>query len=88
MKGVISQVMGPVVDVDFNDYLPKINEAIEVFFEVEGKKHKLILEVAAHLGDNRVRTIAMDMSEGLTRGLGGKTLCGTNCLPGCEKILS
>ncbi|RKV88938.1 MAG: F0F1 ATP synthase subunit beta, partial [Campylobacter sp.] len=56
MKGVISQVMGPVVDVDFNDYLPKINEAIEVFFEVEGKKHKLILEVAAHLGDNRVRT--------------------------------
>ena len=62
MKGIISQVMGPVVDVDFADYLPKINEAIEVKFEVEGKQNKLILEVAAHLGDNCVRTIAMNMS--------------------------
>ena len=74
MNGLISQVMGPVVDVDFNGYLPKINEAIEVNFDVEGKKQKLILEVAAHLGDNRVRTIAMDMSEGLTRGLEVKAL--------------
>ena len=87
MKGVISQVMGPVVDVDFNDYLPKINEAIEVFFEVEGKKHKLILEVAAHLGDNRVRTIAMDMSEGLTRGLEAKTLGAPISVPVGEKVL-
>ena len=87
MKGVISQVMGPVVDVDFNDYLPKINEAIEVFFEVEGKKHKLILEVAAHLGDNRVRTIAMDMSEGLTRGLEAKALGAPIGVPVGEKVL-
>ncbi|WP_459822713.1 F0F1 ATP synthase subunit beta [Campylobacter concisus] len=87
MKGVISQVMGPVVDVDFNDYLPKINEAIEVLFEVEGKKHKLILEVAAHLGDNRVRTIAMDMSEGLTRGLEAKALGTPISVPVGEKVL-
>ncbi|WP_103620722.1 F0F1 ATP synthase subunit beta [Campylobacter concisus] len=87
MKGVISQVMGPVVDVDFNDYLPKINEAIEVFFEVEDKKHKLILEVAAHLGDNRVRTIAMDMSEGLTRGLETKALGAPISVPVGEKVL-
>ena len=87
MKGVISQVMGPVVDVDFNDYLPKINEAIEVFFKVEGKKHKLILEVAAHLGDNRVRTIAMDMSEGLTRGLEAKALGAPISVPVGEKVL-
>ena len=87
MKGVISQVMGPVVDVDFNDYLPKINEAIEVFFEVEGKKHKLILEVAAHLGDNRVRAIAMDMSEGLTRGLEAKALGAPISVPVSEKVL-
>lgn len=87
MKGVISQVMGPVVDVDFNDYLPKINEAIEVFFDVEGKKHKLILEVAAHLGDNRVRTIAMDMSEGLTRGLEAKALGAPISVPVGEKVL-
>jgi len=69
MNGVISQIMGPVVDVDFDGYLPQINEAIEVNYEVEGVATKLVLEVAAHLGDNRVRTIAMDMSEGLTRGV-------------------
>ncbi|MGG7047589.1 MULTISPECIES: F0F1 ATP synthase subunit beta [unclassified Campylobacter] len=87
MKGIISQVMGPVVDVDFNDYLPKINEAIEVFFEVEGKKNKLVLEVAAHLGDNRVRTIAMDMSEGLTRGLTATALGAPISVPVGEKVL-
>ncbi|HIO90643.1 MAG TPA: F0F1 ATP synthase subunit beta, partial [Campylobacterales bacterium] len=68
MEGVISQVIGPVVDVDFEDYLPEINEALEVNYEVEGVATKLILEVAAHVGDSRVRTIAMDMSEGLVRG--------------------
>ncbi len=69
MKGKISQVIGPVVDVDFDGYLPEINEAIEVNYVVEGTEQKLILEVAAHVGNSRVRTIAMDMSEGLVRGL-------------------
>ncbi|AQW83233.1 F0F1 ATP synthase subunit beta [Campylobacter pinnipediorum] len=87
MKGIISQVMGPVVDVDFNDYLPKINEAIEVFFDIEGKKNRLVLEVAAHLGDNRVRTIAMDMSEGLTRGLEATALGTPISIPVGEKVL-
>ncbi len=68
-KGNIIQVMGPVVDVDFEDYLPAINEALEMPLEVEGKKIRLVLEVAAHLGDNRVRTIAMDMTDGLVRGM-------------------
>lgn len=68
MQGKITQVMGPVVDVEFSSYLPMINEAIDVNFSIEGKAHSLVLEVAAHLGDNRVRTIAMDMTEGLTRG--------------------
>ena len=87
MKGIISQVMGPVVDVDFADYLPKINEALEVNFEVEGKQNRLILEVAAHLGDNRVRTIAMDMSEGLTRGLEATALGAPISVPVGEKVL-
>ena len=87
MNGLISQVMGPVVDVDFNGYLPKINEAIEVNYEVEGKKQKLILEVAAHLGDNRVRTIAMDMSEGLTRGIEVKALGNPIQVPVGEEVL-
>ncbi len=68
-KGTIIQVMGPVVDVDFEDYLPAINEALEMMLEVEDKKIKLVLEVAAHLGDHRVRTIAMDMTDGLVRGM-------------------
>ena len=68
MQGKITQVMGPVVDVEFSSYLPMINEAIDVVFNIEGKENKLVLEVASHLGDNRVRTIAMDMTEGLTRG--------------------
>lgn len=87
MKGIISQVMGPVVDVDFKDYLPKINEAIEVKFDVEGTHRRLILEVAAHLGDNRVRTIAMDMSDGLRRGLEAVALGTPITVPVGEKVL-
>jgi len=87
MNGVISQITGPVVDVDFDSYLPKINEAIEVKYEVEGVEHKLILEVAAHLGDNRVRTIAMDMSEGLTRGVVAKALGTSIQVPVGEEVL-
>lgn len=87
MKGIISQVMGPVVDVDFKDYLPKINEAIEVKFDVEGSHRRLILEVAAHLGDNRVRTIAMDMSDGLRRGLEATALGAPITVPVGEKVL-
>ncbi len=69
MTGKIAQVIGPVVDVDFEDYLPAINEALEVKYTLEGKETRLVLEVASHIGDNRVRTIAMDMSEGLVRGM-------------------
>ena len=87
MQGFISQVLGPVVDVDFNDYLPQINEAIVVNFESEGKKHKLVLEVAAHLGDNRVRTTAMDMTDGLVRGLKAEALGAPISVPVGEKVL-
>lgn len=68
MEGKITQVIGPVVDVDFDSYLPAINEALDVNYKVENEEKKLVLEVAAHLGDGRVRAIAMDMTEGLTRG--------------------
>ncbi|MDU7693521.1 MAG: F0F1 ATP synthase subunit beta [Helicobacter sp.] len=60
--GKITQIIGPVVDVDFEDYKPAINEAIDVLDK------DLVLEVAAHIGDNRFRTIAMDITEGLQRG--------------------
>lgn len=66
--GKITQVMGPVVDVEFDNYLPEINEALDVQYKFDTEIKQLVLEVAAHLGDNVVRTIAMDMTEGLTRG--------------------
>ena len=87
MKGNITQIIGPVVDVDFVDYLPSINEAIEVKYEVEGKSKRLILEVAAHLGDKRVRTIAMDTTDGLKRNLEVNALKGPISVPVGEKVL-
>ncbi len=67
MEGKIIQVLGPVVDVEFESYLPAIFEALDINFEVNGAQKALVLEVAAHLGGNRVRAIAMDMTEGLVR---------------------
>ncbi|MBN8919996.1 MAG: F0F1 ATP synthase subunit beta, partial [Rhizobiales bacterium] len=62
--GHITQVIGAVVDVQFDEHLPAILNAIET--ENQGKS--LVLEVAQHLGENTVRTIAMDSTEGLVRG--------------------
>ncbi|RVZ85073.1 F0F1 ATP synthase subunit beta [Helicobacter pylori] len=67
MEGKIIQVLGPVVDMEFESYLPAIFEALDINFEVNGVQKSLVLEVAAHLGGNRVRAIAMDMTEGLVR---------------------
>ncbi|WP_164869484.1 F0F1 ATP synthase subunit beta [Helicobacter pylori] len=67
MEGKIIQVLGPVVDMEFESYLPAIFEALDINFEVNGVQKALVLEVAAHLGGNRVRAIAMDMTEGLVR---------------------
>ncbi|MGI9439901.1 MAG: F0F1 ATP synthase subunit beta [Parvibaculales bacterium] len=63
-KGKVSQIIGAVVDVHFDTELPEILNALEV--DNDGKK--LVLEVAQHLGENNVRTIAMDSTEGLVRG--------------------
>lgn len=63
-KGKISQVIGAVVDVEFEGALPNILNALET--TNNGKR--LVLEVAQHLGENSVRTIAMDATEGLVRG--------------------
>jgi len=62
--GHITQVMGAVVDVQFGDHLPPILNALEC----ENQGDRLILEVAQHLGEATVRTIAMDSTEGLVRG--------------------
>ena len=64
MKGKIIQVIGPVVDVEFEGSVPAIYNAIEV---TNGDK-KLVLEVASHLGGGRVKCVAMGPTEGLKRG--------------------
>ena len=87
MIGKIAQVIGPVVDVDFEGYLPTINEAIDVNVNVEGSEFRLVLEVAAHLGNGRVRTIAMDMSEGLVRGMEAKATGAPIKVPVGEEVL-
>ena len=63
-NGKITQIIGAVVDVSFENELPEIYTALEV----NNSGNKLILEVAQHLGENSVRTIAMDATEGLKRG--------------------
>jgi len=62
--GRVSQVIGAVVDVTFDGHLPAILNALETF----NNGQRLVLEVAQHLGENAVRTIAMDTTEGLVRG--------------------
>ncbi|MEM7044935.1 MAG: F0F1 ATP synthase subunit beta, partial [Pseudomonadota bacterium] len=62
--GKVSQVMGAVVDVQFDGHLPEILNALHT----ENQGNRLVLEVAQHLGEQTVRTIAMDGTEGLTRG--------------------
>ncbi len=62
--GRITQVIGAVVDVQFPDQLPEILNALET----QNHGNRLVLEVAQHLGESTVRTIAMDSSEGLVRG--------------------
>ena len=69
--GNIVQVIGPVVDVEFggNSKVPRIYNALEIEYEVNGNPTKLTLEVQQHLSDSWVRTIAMSSTEGLKRGM-------------------
>ncbi|MBN2163064.1 MAG: F0F1 ATP synthase subunit beta [Pontiellaceae bacterium] len=70
-QGKVVQVIGPVVDVEFEDVasLPTIFDALEIEPAEGGLKEKLILEVQQHIGGNWVRTIAMGAAEGLQRGM-------------------
>jgi F-type H+/Na+-transporting ATPase subunit beta len=79
--GRITQVIGPVVDVNFageNAKLPNILDALEVIKE---NGQRIVLEVQQHLGEDRVRTIAMDSTEGLTRGAQVNDLGGPITMP-------
>jgi F-type H+-transporting ATPase subunit beta len=67
-KGKVAQIIGPVVDVSFEglDDIPKIYDALEV---TRPDGQVVVLECQQHLGEDRVRTVAMDSTEGLMRGM-------------------
>ncbi len=71
IKGKILQIIGPVVDIEFEEgLLPKIYNSVRIPRKnIEGKEENLIVEVQQHLGEDRVRTVAMDSTDGLVRGM-------------------
>lgn len=88
-NGHISQVIGPVVDVYFETsdpamMLPKINEALEV--ERPDGGHPLVLEVKQHIGEDTVRTVAMDSTDGLKRGLEVRVTGAPIAMPVGEQV--
>ena len=68
-RGKVVQVMGPVIDVEFDHELPEINHALRIDETTNDLTIKLTLEVSLHLGNNVVRTIAMDSTDGVRRGM-------------------
>jgi F-type H+-transporting ATPase subunit beta len=87
--GTIVQVIGPVVDVDFSEAseLPKIYDALQIDFDVNGVATKLTLEVQQHLGENWVRAIAMSSTEGLKRGMSVLNTAAPISVPVGEGVL-
>jgi F-type H+-transporting ATPase subunit beta len=87
--GTIVQVIGPVVDVDFSKsgVIPKLYEALEIRYEVNGVQTRLVLEVQQHLGDQWVRSIAMSSTEGLRRGMSVDALGSPITVPVGEGVL-
>ena len=69
-KGRVVQIIGPVIDVEFDDeQLPPIHNALRIESEESGMKLDVTVEVQQHLGENRVRCVAMEPTEGMTRGM-------------------
>lgn len=81
--GVIKQIVGPIVDVYFEDHLPAIKDALVV----KTADGKLVLEVAQHLGLSRVRAIAMDTTDGLARGAEAEDTGAPISVPVGEQVL-
>ena len=86
--GKVVQVTGPVVDIAFDQgHLPEILNAIRIETQEEGGAGHLICEVAQHLGENRVRTIAMSGTDGLYRGMAAVDTEGQITVPVGEGVL-
>jgi F-type H+-transporting ATPase subunit beta len=86
--GKIIQVMGPVVDVSFEDGTPPaLYNAINVKRETDGKTETIVLEVALHLGNNTVRTVSMHPTDGLVRGMEVEDTGAPITVPVGEEVL-
>jgi F-type H+-transporting ATPase subunit beta len=88
--GTIVQIIGPVIDAEFNTKegkLPKIYDALEIDYTIDGKPAKVTLEVQQHLGENWVRAIAMSSTEGLKRGMPVRSLGKPISVPVGEGVL-
>jgi F-type H+-transporting ATPase subunit beta len=79
--GRVEEVAGVVIEAVFPDQLPEIYNALEIEFNVEGEDRKLICEVQQHLGDDRVRAVAMDATDGIARGTEVRDLNGPITVP-------
>jgi F-type H+-transporting ATPase subunit beta len=83
--GKITQIMGAVVDVQFErDQIPSLYNALEI--QLSGRE-KLILEVQQHVGDGAVRTVAMSATDGLIRGMEVRDMEGPICVPVGDGVL-
>jgi F-type H+-transporting ATPase subunit beta len=86
LTGIVTQVIGPVVDISFEksgDELPDIHEALEI---IKSKDDKLIVECQQHIGENTIRAIAMDSTDGLQRGLKARALGSPILMPVGDQI--
>ena len=79
--GKVVQVIGPVVDIEFPGSLPAIYNAVRVTGDAGGEKVDIIVEVEQHLGENRVRTVAMKPTDGLQRGMAAEDQGGPISMP-------
>ncbi|MDR1099823.1 MAG: F0F1 ATP synthase subunit beta, partial [Treponema sp.] len=90
--GIITQIVGPVVDVRFEEgQIPPLLSALEIKRDVPASgtaaQAPVILEVLQHIGDNRVRCVAMEATEGLRRGLAAEDTGGPIRVPVGEAVL-
>src|SRR5689334_20175050 len=87
--GIVTQVIGPAVDVEFPaGKLPDINTALTLSNpSINDREDNLVLEVAQHLGENTVRTVSMDTTDGLVRGMRVKNTGAPIAMPVGPEIL-
>src|SRR5215208_6052442 len=88
--GTVEEVQGVVLEVVFPEGLPEINNALEIEMDSDdedGEKHTLVCEVQQHLGDERIRAVAMDSTDGLARGTEVRDTGGPITVPVGEATL-